>query len=256
MKKTEVLEQLKLPGRELNRKILEEIQNSPSQYKDELLDILTKEADNPQNPASTVEYNHWLYAMYLLAEFRDKRAYLPIIKLFTRPGNFLNPLTGDIVLQNLAQILASVAHGEIRPIKDMIENTNLNEYCRGAGIEALVIMVEKKELEREELYHYFALLFKTLERNPIFPWTILAQSAILLYKKSFLKEVKQAFQSELIDEIYLDMDEVKSYLSDPDLSSLALAKKKHGIIIDAVSALDWWVNLKEPSLDKTYKEDI
>lgn len=247
MKKEEILEKLKLPGRQLDRNVLEEIQKQPSNYKEDLLAILNREADNPQNPASRMEYNDWIYAMYLLAEIREKKAYRPILKLFTRPGNFLNPLTGDIVLQNLAQILASVAHGEVNPIKEIIQNQNINEYCRAACIETLVIMVEIGELEREELYHYFVELFNLLERSPIFPWTVLAQSAILVFKKSFLKEVKQSFKNQLIDDIYLDMEEVKSYLSNPELSQLALAKKKYGIIIDAVSALEWWINFKESS---------
>ena len=217
MKKEEILEKLKLPGRQLDRNVLEEIQKQASNYKEDLLAILNREADNPQNPASRMEYNDWIYAMYLLAEIREKKAYRPILKLFTRPGNFLN------------------------------QNQNINEYCRAACIETLVIMVEIGELEREELYHYFVELFNLLERSPIFPWTVLAQSAILVFKKSFLKEVKQSFKNQLIDDIYLDMEEVKSYLSNPELSQLALAKKKYGIIIDAVSALEWWINFKESS---------
>ncbi len=245
MKKESVLDILMLPGRQIKTEILVEIQQNPKLYKKDLLKILKQEAANPQNPAARIEYNHWLYSMYLLAEERDKDAYSPIIKLFSRKGNFLNPLTGDIVLQNLGQILASVANGDISQIIKLIENTNANEYCRAAAIEALVIMVEIGEYTREELYHYFNELFKTMERIPIFPWSILCQSAILLYKKSFLKEVKQAFHNQLIDEIFLDLEEVETYISDQELSQLALVKKKYGIIIDAIAAIDWWANFKE-----------
>ena len=102
---------------------------------------------------------------------------------------------------------------------------------------------------KENLYQYFNELFKTLEQTPIFPWSVLCQCAILLYKKSFLKEVKQAFKLNLVDEIFLDMDEIKTYISKPELAQLSLAKKKYGIIVDAVSAMDWWTNFKD-------KEDI
>ena len=47
MKKEEILEKLKLPGRQLDRNVLEEIQKQPSNYKEDLLAIL-----NPaQHPA-------------------------------------------------------------------------------------------------------------------------------------------------------------------------------------------------------------
>ena len=245
MNKSEILEKLQLPGRQLSRDVLEVIQHNPDTYRSDLLKILDQEADNPQNPASRTEYNHWLYAIYLLAELREKKAYPLIIKLFSRSGNFLNPLTGDIVLRNLGQILASVANGDISLTKELIENESANEYCRGAGIEALVIMVELGEMSREDLYQYFNQLFKKLDKKPIFPWSVLAQSAILLFKKSFLKEVKQAFNNELFDEIYLDREEIDAYLADQELSQLALVKKKYGIIIDAISAMDWWTNFKE-----------
>jgi hypothetical protein len=245
MSKEEILETLSRPGRVLSREIIEEIQHNPETFREELIQILNREAANPQTPASRTEQNDWLYAIYILSELREKKAYDLIIRLFSREGNFLNPLTGDIVLQNLGQILASVARGDTSLIKNLIENEAFNEYCRGAGIEALVIMVEIGELSREDLYHYFDELFKKLQRIAIFPWTILSQSAILLFKKSFLKEVKQAFNNNLIDEIYLDLEEVEDFLAKPELSQLALSKKKYGIIIDAASAMDWWTNFKE-----------
>jgi hypothetical protein len=41
------------------------------------------------------------------------------------------------------------------------------------------------------------------------------------------------------------MEEIETYLSNPELSQLSLAKKKHGIIIDAAAAMEWWANFKE-----------
>jgi Protein of unknown function (DUF1186) len=245
MKKELILEKISLPGRQLNIEILQEIQKNPMLYKKDLLKILKKESVKPQSPSARIEYNHWLYAMYLLAEQRDKDALAPILKLFSRKGNFLNPLTGDIVLQNLGQILASVANGDIASIIKLTENTKANEYCRAAGIESLVILTEIGDYNREDLYHYFDGLFKNLERESTFVWSMLAQSAIVLFKKSFFKEVKQAFHNQLIDEIFLDLEEVEAYIDNPELSQLALVKKKYGIIIDAIAAMDWWANFKE-----------
>ena len=77
-------------------------------------------------------------------------------------------------------------------ITKLVENTKANEYCRAAAIEALVIMTEIGEY-KEDLYQYFNELFKTLEREPIFPWSILSQSTIVLFKNLFLKEVNRHF---------------------------------------------------------------
>ncbi|HMX34628.1 MAG TPA: DUF1186 domain-containing protein, partial [Leptospiraceae bacterium] len=243
--KDQVLEAFQKSGRQLSKDVLFEIRDNSKKYKKELIKILSKEAKKPQDPISKFEQNDWIYSMYLLAEFREKEALSPILKLFSRKGNFLNPLTGDIVLTNLGQIIASVANGENDELKKLVLDTSLNEYCRAAFLEALVVMTELNEMDREDLYHYFKDLFKNLEKEPIFPWSVLAQCSVLLFNKSFLKEIKQAYKNNLIDEIYIDLEEINSYISDPELSQLGLAKKKYGIIKDAITAMDWWANYKE-----------
>lgn len=245
MKKELILEELKKPGRQISRETLSEIRDNFKTYKKELVKILNREAKSPQDPSSKLEQNDWLYSMYILAELREKDALTPIVKLFSRKGNFLNPLTGDIVLTNLGQIIASVANGDNSLLKVKILDKKLNEYCRAAFLEALVIMVYIGEMEREDLYSYFKELFKTLEKEPVFIWSVLVQCSALLYKKTFLKDIKQAYKNNLVDEIYVDLEEIDSFIADPELSSLGLSQKKYGIIKDAITAMDWWTNYKE-----------
>ena len=48
-----------------------------------------------------------LYAMYLLAQFRESQAYQPIVEFFSVPGGISMDVTGDLVTENLGRILAS-----------------------------------------------------------------------------------------------------------------------------------------------------
>ena len=61
MNKSEILEKLQLPGRQLSRDVLEVIQHNPDTYRSDLLKILNQEADNPQNPCLVA--NFWWLSM-------------------------------------------------------------------------------------------------------------------------------------------------------------------------------------------------
>ncbi|HYX53424.1 MAG TPA: DUF1186 domain-containing protein, partial [Candidatus Limnocylindrales bacterium] len=50
-------------------------------------------------------------AMFLLAYFRERRAYPVLVALFSHPGEAILELTGDAVLNNGSQMLASVCGG-------------------------------------------------------------------------------------------------------------------------------------------------
>ncbi|WP_256875324.1 DUF1186 domain-containing protein [Nostoc sp. C052] len=42
-------------------------------------------------------------------------------------------VTGDIVTEDLGRIFASVSHGNIEPLKQLISNQQINEYVRSAN---------------------------------------------------------------------------------------------------------------------------
>src|ERR1017187_9085270 len=75
-----------------------------------------------------------IYAMYLLALFRETRAYLLLVRIFSRPGEFPFDLAGDVVTQDLGRILASVSDGDVSGMRALIENEQANEYVRSVAM--------------------------------------------------------------------------------------------------------------------------
>src|SRR2546428_12806384 len=73
-----------------------------------------------------------LYALHLLAQFGETRAYRPIVRLARHA--IVDDLVGDTITESLAGIIASVCDGDERPIRQLIEDVNADEYARGAGI--------------------------------------------------------------------------------------------------------------------------
>jgi hypothetical protein len=82
-----------------------------------------------------------LYAMLLLAQFREIRSYHLVVRYASLQGNILDSLGSDFVTGRLGDVLASVCGGELDGIKSVIESEDAYEWTRGAALGALVTLV-------------------------------------------------------------------------------------------------------------------
>ena len=115
------------------------------------------------------------FATYLLAKWREPRAYPLFIRWLSLPGEGAFDIGGDTVTQDGARFLASVCAGDIEPIKELILNRNANEFCRAQAIEALATLAAWRELTRKDVTEYFLWLAREgLEREPGNVWNELA----------------------------------------------------------------------------------
>jgi len=78
-----------------------------------LLQVLNNAAEHPESLTGDPDYMAHIYAMYLLAQFREQRAYPLIAEFFSHPGDISLDLTGDMVTEDLNRILASVRAEDI-----------------------------------------------------------------------------------------------------------------------------------------------
>jgi hypothetical protein len=136
------------------------------------------------------DYFLHLYAMYLLAQFKESQAYLPIVEFFSVPGDLSMDVTGDLVTEDLGRILASVCDGNIEPIQQLIENRQANEYVRSSALSSLIILVVEGTLDREVVIEYFDELFSTrLEREYSSIWTNLVMESAALAPLHFKEQI-------------------------------------------------------------------
>ena len=99
-----------------------------------LLAALQEAADDPAEiDRRQTNYILHIYAMYLLAQFREQAAYPLLVKFFSTPGEITLDLTGDVVTEDLCRILASVCHNDLDPIKGMIERLLENPRSNDFG---------------------------------------------------------------------------------------------------------------------------
>lgn len=218
-----------------------------------LLNILNETAEFYQSLEGH-EMGH-LYAMFLLAQFREKTAFPLIMKLASLPKDedAVDIIFDDVITEDLHRIIASVYDGDLAAVKKLIENPIINIWSRNAGIKSLLVLVKEKTLERGEVINYFKELFN----HPAFvndemAMTQLVNAACDLYPEELYNEIKSAFKSGMVDSFSVDMKWVDSLLAMGQEKALQKYLADHyGFIYDTIQEMQWWVCFREKETKKS-----
>ena len=214
----------------------------------ELLRILEDTVDRAKELAADGDYMAHLYAMFLLAQFRETRAYPLVVRLASLPGDLADSLCSDFITGDLGRVLASVCGGELEGIKSVIENEDANEWARGAAVGALVTLVAAGQKSREEIVEYFAQLFRCkLERRYSHVWNSLVSDSCDLYPEELKADIEKAYEDDLVDSGFIGLKDVKREMADG--KDLVLAKLAHNLdcrlVADTVKEFGWWACFKD-----------
>lgn len=216
----------------------------------ELLLVLEEIAD-PELAAgldADGEYMAHLYAMYLLAQFRETRAYPLMVRIAMLPSELLESLFGDCITESLGQVLASVCGGDIAGIQSLIENEAADEWVRGAALSGLATLVAAGVKTREEILSYFAELFhgRLTDKNDII-WSDLVIYSADLYAPELLGEIEKVYEDGLVDPSIIGLDDVRDDLAKgKEWAMERLATDRHRqLITDTVKEMSWWDSFKE-----------
>jgi len=203
----------------------------------ELLRVVEAIAANPAEFAKREDDMLPVFALYLLAQFREQRAYPHIVKMFSAPGETSYELVGDTVTEGLKLIFASVYDGNPAPLHGLIENEEANDYVRDAAINAMVVLEHTGQVPRAEVIDYLRSLFhERLKRTPSFVWDSLVCAAADLPAPELLTEVRQAYAEDLIDEDVARLEGIERDMAAPD----PRRREQSHLITDAIAEMQCW----------------
>ncbi len=237
-----ILEELAYDMGELPRDAIEAAITKKEQITPYLLDILKDAIERVDEIVEDDNYQGHLYAMYLLAQFREEAAFPFILELISFPGDIPHAIAGDVLTEDISRILASVCGKKTAALERMIENSTLNEYVRCACLSSLVTLVGVKHVARSEVVSYFKSLFREkIEKVPSLVWNHLVMSACLLYPDEIYEEISHAFYDRLIDPTYISLSDVTTILSEKKESHLFQLHQNSELIEDTVSEMEKWL---------------
>jgi hypothetical protein len=204
-----------------------------------LLQVLVWVVRNPEeaNDAKPVYMLH-LFALYLLAQFRETRAFPWILQLFRLP--LYETLTGDLATGGLAQILASTCGGDLAPIQALIEDQTADEWVRGAAVQALAVLVVQGLQPRELIARYYSDLFLSrLERVPGNVWDNLISVCTDLRMSEHLDAIRELYEQDIADPWHIELEVVEDEIKLPPGLSHYQARQ-YRLIDDTIAEMRFW----------------
>ncbi|MBI4331158.1 MAG: DUF1186 domain-containing protein [Chloroflexi bacterium] len=238
----EILEDLKYHTGDFPVEALREAVARKEEIIPELLKIIEDAIQRPET-LDVDTYMAPIYAMYLLALFRERRAYPLLVRFVSMPGEVMMRYLGDIVPQHLHRILASVAHGDSSLIKGLVENEQANDLVRGAALQSLLTEMVQGEATREEVVAYYQSLFRGgLKRDGSDLWNELVSYSTALHPHGLMKDVRQAYADGLVSPGYIDLSDVTETLERGRETVLRELREsgEHRLIEDLEEDMGWW----------------
>ena len=205
-----------------------------------LLSIVAAAAENPE-PFGEEERSNHVFALYLLAKFREQRAWPMVQKILSAPDGG-EDILGDVVTQSMDSIIASVCGDDLAGIKALIENPAINQSVRWVAVSALTRLVVAGSYPRDEAMQYFASLFRTLPREPNDVWNGLGFACLDLCPEEVIADLALARSEGLIgDESFLqsDIDEALARGKSGAVEHLRQATDNHALVEDVEKEMDW-----------------
>jgi hypothetical protein len=223
-----------------------------------LLEELRRAATDPEALSNKGgSYIRHIYAMYMLAQFREAAAYPLLVDFVSTPGEIVMELTGDVVTEDLGRMLASLCYGDLGPIKRLIEDPEVNEWVRSAALDALVDLYAEGQLEREKIIEYLKELFLLkVERKPSYIWSAMVNTACDLYPEELIEEIQRAYGEGLVNPGDIGFDNVKRTLAKGKEKQLEDTQRcRKGLIGNVLDEIGWWACFRESDEEDSLDRD-
>jgi hypothetical protein len=181
-------------------------------------------------------------AFYLMGEWREPRAFRPLVHLHRLPTEVLDHLLGDAVTETSFRVVAGTFDGDLQPLFEAIDDPKADDFARGSLMSALVLIAQQHPTHRAAIEAHVRNFRSRCPEAPtdvLSSWTeVIADLGL----ESMTDEVRAAFDEGLIPEDYCDfshfIEDMESTLkAEGKPTSLRYDKP---LLIDAIGELSQW----------------
>lgn len=190
-----------------------------------LLDILRETVRHPEKRAEEDDYFAPIFALMLLGQFREPKAYPLVLKLLRLPEETLEALVGDSFTEDVDRVLAAVCTDDRAPLIALVEDRAVPTLCRSVALSAIPFLVSADRLPRDEAVRIFQRLFTRLERSKSAPWGELVSCCLDIHPGEVIGDVRRVFEEGLVDPSYVGADEVEEALAVSPADAIAAMKR-------------------------------
>lgn len=184
----------------------------------------------------------WLsdYALYLLAQFREPRAYPFYLRLCRLPEADSDYWLGDILTNDMQAFLASTCNGDLESLKALVSDPSIYEWARWTAMDALIIVAMQGDTPPAELADWLVQAAATQAREPDNPfWTFTANAQYDLAEPALMPLLQKAYADGLIDNHDVALADLETTIRLDPAGHRQAAQRGNDYLRDAGAAMHW-----------------
>lgn len=207
-----------------------------------LVDLIERLGSLPLAQMKDHEVRAVIPAFYLLGEWREPRAFRPLVHLHRQPTEVLDHLLGDAVTETSFRVMAGTFDGVLQPLFEAIDDPKADDFARGSLMSALVLIAQQRPTHRAAIEAHvreFRSRCPDAPTDVLTGWTEVISDLGL---EDMTDEVRAAFDDGVIPEVYCDfshfVEDMEATLNANGKPSSHRYKKPE--LIDAIGELSQW----------------
>ncbi len=227
-----------------------EAKNNKDKIKKELLSSVKEYSLNVEKYRAEDIPMHIIYAIILLAEFKEKELFPILINIYSQDYKGTRPAMDYCITDILHRIIISVFDGNFASLNNLIENKKIREFSKTQCLRCYIYFYNNKLISQQDLEKYLKKLIKYYDYKDNDIYNTIMEVIINTHLFNLIEDVKTIFDYHLIDFNirggYAEfIDDIFDYDDDLD---------KFEPIEDTIKEMSWWACFKNKESQQDYKE--
>lgn len=251
-----LIDELSDPSVRLPEQAIAHAVREPGLISEDVLRLLAAAAEGA--PLTEREASLLFWGVHILAAVRDRRAYLPFMRLLRRPSDEVDRLLGDAVTATMPKIVAGLFDGDADVLFALLAEHDWDEFLRQALFGALAFLTAEGRIDRAATVQFL----KRFDEERLAPpedvtWSGWEDTIALLGLRELVPRVEAAWSDGRTVEDLIESDWFFDTLAraeaEPNDRS-RFARQHLGYIENVAAELNWVGDPAEAGLDDAEAE--
>jgi hypothetical protein len=157
------------------------------------------------------------FAVYLLAEWREKSAFKPVLRLLATPQS--DDLLGDSITEDGALLLVNLYDGDRDALENLALDEEADEFVREQALDAYVRLTQDGEIPRDIARTFLERLLAEMPRQANMAWIGVVDAVSALTFAELVPGVKRLFDEGVADTGVMDYEDFEDDLREAQAGS-------------------------------------
>lgn len=153
------------------------------------------------------------YAIMILGHMRSKEAIPLIQKIGSLDQEAIDELLGERLFDSISLAVAQIFSENIDSLKNMIEDTHVDECIRATCVQSLLYLYGQGILSRDAVVSYFLKLLRKPREQIAFFYEVIVNACLVLHPEEMIEEIRKIFDEEILDLPDVTLEDVEEFFS-------------------------------------------